>query len=167
MVERLNRTLLSMLATTTRDHSFDWEDQIRKVCIAYNTSIHSSTDYTPFYLMFGHQARLPIDPVYGTGDHRESPPDNYAIQMKNGLTEAYSLVRKKLERTYELHKENYDRKVHREPYKEGDLVWMPSQSWPGVGQGCIMLGRDPLRLSRSCPTVITASRDSMEGSSYT
>ena len=47
MVERLNRTLLSMLATTTRDHPFDREDQIRKVCMAYNTSIHSSTGYTP------------------------------------------------------------------------------------------------------------------------
>ena len=30
-----------MLATTTRDHPFDWEEQIRKVCMAYNTSIHS------------------------------------------------------------------------------------------------------------------------------
>jgi len=65
-VERLNRTLLSMLATTTRDHPFDWEDQIRKVCMAYNTSIHSSTGYTPFYLMFGRQARLPINLVCGT-----------------------------------------------------------------------------------------------------
>ena len=126
LVERLNRTLLSMLATTTRDHPFDWEDQIRKVCMAYNTSIHSSTGYTAFYLMFGRQARLPIDLVYGTGDHRESSPDNYAIQMKNGLKEAYSLVRKKLERTHELRKEKYDRKVHGEPYKEGDLVWMHS-----------------------------------------
>jgi len=112
LVERLNRTLLSMLATTTRDHPFDWEDQIRKVCMTYNTSIHSSTGYTPFYLMFGRQSRLPIDLVYGTGDHRETSPDNYAIQMKNGLKEAYSLVRKKLERTHELRKENYDRKVH-------------------------------------------------------
>ena len=48
LVERFNRTLLDMLATTTREHPFDWEDQIRKVCMAYNTSVHSSTGFTPF-----------------------------------------------------------------------------------------------------------------------
>jgi len=52
--------------------------------------------------------------------------------MKKGLKEAYSLVRKKLERTHELRKENYDRKVHGEPYKEGDLVSMHS---PVIAKG--------------------------------
>ena len=39
LVERFNRTLLSMLATTTKNHPFNWENQIRKVCMSYNTSI--------------------------------------------------------------------------------------------------------------------------------
>ena len=56
LVERFNRTLLDMLATTTRENPFDWENQLRKVCMAYNTSVHSSTGFTPFYLMFGRQA---------------------------------------------------------------------------------------------------------------
>ena len=43
LVERFNRTLLDMLGTTTQDHPFDWEDQIHKVCMAYNTSVHAST----------------------------------------------------------------------------------------------------------------------------
>ena len=30
LVERFNRTLLSMLSTTTKDHPFNWENQIRK-----------------------------------------------------------------------------------------------------------------------------------------
>ena len=51
LVERFNRTLLDMLATTTQDHPFDWEDQIHKVCMAYNTSVHASTGYTPFFLI--------------------------------------------------------------------------------------------------------------------
>ena len=55
LVERFNRTLLSMLSTTTKDQPFNWENQIHKACMAYNTSVHASTGYTPFYLMFGHQ----------------------------------------------------------------------------------------------------------------
>ena len=39
LVERFNRTLLSMLAMTTKNHPFNWENQIRKVCMSYNTSI--------------------------------------------------------------------------------------------------------------------------------
>ena len=124
LVERFNRTLLDMLATTTRNHPFDWEDQIRKVCMAYNTSVHSSTGYTPFYLMFGRQAKLPIDLMYATGHHVELPTSEYATQLKKGLEEAYARVREKLTRSHERRKENYDRKVHGDPYNQGDLVWM-------------------------------------------
>ena len=49
LVERFNRILLSMLSTTTKDHPFNWENQINKVCMAYNTSVHASSGYTPFF----------------------------------------------------------------------------------------------------------------------
>ena len=42
-----------MLATHCNDHPWDWEQHIRKTCVAYNTSVNSTTGYTPFYLMFG------------------------------------------------------------------------------------------------------------------
>ena len=90
LVERFNRTLLDMLATTTRQHPFDWEDQIHKVCMAYNTSIHASTGFTPFYLMFGREAKLPIDLMYGTGNNNVMTTTEYATQLKKGLEEAYS-----------------------------------------------------------------------------
>ena len=32
--------------------SFDWEDQIRKVCVVYNTSVQAFTGYTAFIMMF-------------------------------------------------------------------------------------------------------------------
>ena len=64
LAQRSNRTLLNMLATTTQNHPFDWKDQLPN-CLQYKCSF-----YTPFYLMFGHQARLPIDITYGTAaDH--------------------------------------------------------------------------------------------------
>ena len=66
MVERFNRTLLSMLATVTHDHPGDWEQHIRKVCLAYNSSVHSATGFSPFFLMFGREAKLPVDLMYGS-----------------------------------------------------------------------------------------------------
>ena len=63
------------------ENPFDWENQIRKVCMAYNTSVHASTGYTPFFLMFGHQARLPIDLMYGTGENNDISTSDYATQL--------------------------------------------------------------------------------------
>jgi len=37
MVECFNRTLLNMLATHCKDHPWDWEQHIHKVCMAYNS----------------------------------------------------------------------------------------------------------------------------------
>ena len=61
MVERFNRTLLDMLSTTVGNHHSSWEHNIRKVCFAYNSSVHSLTGYTPFFLMFGRQVKLLVD----------------------------------------------------------------------------------------------------------
>ena len=66
MVERINRTLLDMFATTAHNHPSDWDLYIRKVCLAYNSSIHSSTGFSPFFLMFGREVKLPIDLMYGS-----------------------------------------------------------------------------------------------------
>ena len=52
LVEQFNRTLNDMLATRVHEHPKEWECQLRKVCMAYNTSVHSSTGFTPFFLMF-------------------------------------------------------------------------------------------------------------------
>ena len=55
-----------MLASTVEEDPSNWEQHLRKVCMAYNTSVHPSTGYAPFYLMFGRLARLPVDIMYGS-----------------------------------------------------------------------------------------------------
>ena len=39
----------------------DWDQLLDNVLFAYRTSRQASTKYTPFYLMYGREARLPID----------------------------------------------------------------------------------------------------------
>ena len=128
LVERSNRTLLNMLSTTTQNHPFDWEDQLPKVCMAYNISVHSFTGYTS-YLMFGRQARLPIDIAYGTAVDQVSS-NEYATTTKTALQEAYSLVLQKLDTAHSFQKTYYDKRVRGNPYKEGDLVWLFSPAVP-------------------------------------
>ena len=130
LVERFNRTLKHMLSTTVRDHPFDWEDRLRKVCMACNTSIHASTSYTPFYLMFGREARLPIDIVFGTKTPPSESVGSYATHLRRSLSEAYSDVRHQLQAAHQRQKEVYNKRVHGEPYKVGDLVWLHNPAVP-------------------------------------
>ena len=93
LVERFNSTLLSMLATTIADHPWDWEDNLRQLCYAYNTSVHSSTGYTPFFLMFGRQARLPVYLAFQLPQRQPLYHTQYAIHLQSTLGDSYKQVR--------------------------------------------------------------------------
>ena len=82
--------------------------------MAYNTSVHPSTGFSPFYLMFGRQARLPVDLIYGTGPQiaDNQSVGEYAASLKNRVSEAFDLVCKNISQHHVYQKELYDRKVH-------------------------------------------------------
>ena len=129
-VERFNRTLLHMLTTTLKGHPFDWEDHLAKVCMAYNTSIHSTTGFSPYFLMFGRKPRLPLDLVYPTAQGKSTSTQEYAHNVRLGLESAYLRVRDHLQSRHDHRKEYYDRKIHGKPYAVGDLVWLHSSVIP-------------------------------------
>eukprot|EP00731_Ephydatia_muelleri_P027663 Em0019g536a len=124
MVERFNRTLLDMLATVVGDHPSDWEMYIRKLCFAYNTSTHSSTGFTPFYLMFGRQASIPVDLMFPFNLGPEKELRTYVEQLRKGLRDAYAIVRDNCDADHRRQKALYDRKVSGQPFGKGALVWL-------------------------------------------
>jgi len=67
-----------MLAIFAKDRSFEWEHQFRKVCMACNSSVQSSTGYRHFYLMFGCLEHLPVDIMYSTREQVPQPHGEYA-----------------------------------------------------------------------------------------
>ena len=134
VVERFNRTLLSMLATVLEDNPWDWEDQLRKVCYAYNTSAHSGLRHSPFYLMFGRKARLPIDVAFGLPYDQSVSTNQYANTLHQKLGKAYGEVRKTMDLHLQRQKEIYDKKVHGKPFEEGELVWVHIPVRPGASR---------------------------------
>lgn len=60
-VERFNRTLGDMLATIAGNNKKEWDLCLHQVLLAYRTSINESTGATPFSLLYGREARLPVD----------------------------------------------------------------------------------------------------------
>ena len=60
-VNRLNNSLVKILSKLISDHHQDWGDFVPKAVFAYNTSVHESTEFTPYWLMFSMEAILPLD----------------------------------------------------------------------------------------------------------
>ena len=58
--ERLNQTLKSKLQQLVNEHMDDWDELIDNILFAYRSSRQDSTKCTPFLLMYGREARLPI-----------------------------------------------------------------------------------------------------------
>ena len=61
IVERFHRTLNSMLAKVISENQRDWDEHIDAVMMAYRSSCHESTGFTPNYIVFGRENRAPID----------------------------------------------------------------------------------------------------------
>ncbi|KAL5494269.1 hypothetical protein EMCRGX_G015566 [Ephydatia muelleri] len=59
--ERFNQSLQNMLVKYVSSKKEMWSHYLDTCAFAYNTSQHDSTKFTPFMLMFGRRARLPID----------------------------------------------------------------------------------------------------------
>ena len=132
LVERFNRTLLTMLATSAKDNPLNWEQYVRSVCFAYNTSTHSSTGFTPFFLMYGREARLPVDLNFGVNSPvtEDLSTLTYSRRMQYVLHYSYHKVRETLGDVQQRQKALYDRYIHGEPFQEGDMVWLYSTVVP-------------------------------------
>ena len=128
--ERFNRTLLTMLATSAKNNAANWQMFIRPVCLAYNSSVHASTGFTPFYMMFGREARLPIDLRFGTGDTSTLSPNEYVRHLQKVLEYAFDTAREHLGDTQRRQKALYDQKIHGKPFSAGDQVWLHSTVVP-------------------------------------
>ena len=65
MIERFNRTLEDLLAKTVSDNQKDWDECLPFVMMAYRSSTHESTGFSPTELMTGREVILPIDLLLG------------------------------------------------------------------------------------------------------
>jgi len=123
LVERYNRTLLNMLSHYVNDRHNDWDDALQPVMLAYRTSVHESTGFTPHFLWTGREVNLPIDIMFGSlQDTPRGDVGKFAWDLKQKLHSGYELARSFLSKSQERQKEVYDRTKHFRSYEVGDRV---------------------------------------------
>ncbi|XP_075451032.1 uncharacterized protein LOC142492246 [Ascaphus truei] len=131
--ERFNRTLLDMLGTLKGTQKAEWSRHVETLVHAYNCTRHESTGFSPYFLMFGREARLPVDVrlrVSTDGIHNATH-FQYVQRLKDSLQQAYQQAEKSTAKLNAGNKRRYDNKVKYRELRPGDAVLLRNLGVPG------------------------------------
>ena len=108
--KRSIRTVNNMLAKVVAEDQRNWDLYVSYSCFAYNTAVHSSTGYSPSFLEFGRELRLPNDLVDSNEeDKHDVSHTEYAQQLKTRLTKASKTGKDVLHTAHKTQKHFYNR----------------------------------------------------------
>ena len=127
--ERLNRTIINMLKSIPDQEKKNWKDHLAKLTFAYNSTVNKTTQFSPFFLLFGREPRLPIDDVFPDLAQNQSTVgseqinnrkkddvtnrENFGDYVKTWdarMTEAFEIANKNIGKSGQYSKQHYDRK---------------------------------------------------------
>ena len=95
------------------------------ITFVYNTTVHRTIGATPYSMIFGREAQYPIDLFVSKppGDPRMKLGEN-AEMLNECLYEILREAQMTMGSEQRRQREYFNRKVHGEPFKEGDLFWL-------------------------------------------
>lgn len=113
-VERLNRTVLAALSTTSNGED-KWDEHVNQIQIAINNTVHQITGKSPNQLFLGYSPRLRNDCVLSA----ELNLEHINVDIEDIRKEASEKIRQ----SQLKQKETFDRRRKKpKKYKPGDLV---------------------------------------------
>ena len=115
--ERMNQTLINMLGTLPECRKRDWPAHIGMLVLAYNSTRHDSTGFSPYFLMFGREPRLPVDNMFPL---TAEPRGDYVSNVKQALEWAWAKATDNSAKAKESQKKYYDKRVRGATLKVGD-----------------------------------------------
>eukprot|EP00794_Sanderia_malayensis_P021469 gene21469-biopygen2092 len=124
-VERQNRTIQDMLASIASAHKDDWDIWVSLVAYAYNTSVHESTGFSPYELVFGREARTPLELDLSLPLKNPSDQSEYSQTIRQKLQSIKRTAQQNLDQSRARQKSYYDRRVAEwNPHPVGSSVWL-------------------------------------------
>jgi transposase InsO family protein len=120
--ERFNRTMTTMLRKELVDGQHEnWEDVLGEVCFAYRSSIHSSTNESPYYMCFGRDVNFPINTILWVVPE-PVPSSNYVDSLLERLRYSFQRAHEYNVKARERQREQYNKRALLHNYKPGDRV---------------------------------------------
>jgi hypothetical protein len=89
-LERRHSVLAEYLRHYIREDQINWDEWVPFTMYVYNTTEYSTTGYTPFELIFGHQSTLPSALKDYPGPQYNY--DDYVTELKSRLQTAHKMA---------------------------------------------------------------------------
>ena len=108
--EHFNSTLLNMLGTLTPEQKKDWKSHVPTLVHAYNCTRNAAIGFSPYYLLFGREPRLPVDVEFGLQGGSQKgflAESSYVLQLRR-LMFAHNKAKQMAKRQEARHKGLYD-----------------------------------------------------------
>ncbi len=125
--ERFNRTLHDRIKTLPPDKKKRWTDHLQELVFIHNSTPHSSTGLSPYYMMFGREAPLAVDQMFqappGLQEEFEMKPvDAWLTNHQMKLASAHKTARQNLIKSAKQRNQVYNQKVREAPLCVGARV---------------------------------------------
>ena len=148
LVERQNRTLLTLLQVFCSRRMRDWDQCLDEVMGAYNSTRHATTGFSPYMLTRGVEKTIPLTFLYP--EFAANSFETYEAYVDHVLArqqEIHDLVRRNTHQAQLRQKLKYDRAIQARAYQPGELVWVFCRYVPQKGSPKLMRAwRGPLKV---------------------
>ena len=139
LVERQNRTVLTLLRVFCSRRMRDWDQCLDEVICAYNSTRHATTGFSPYMLTRGVEKAIPLTFLYPefaakSFDTHEAYVDHVLARQQ----EIHDLVRRNTHQAQLRQKLKYDRAIRARAYQPGELVWVFCRYVPQKGSPKLM-----------------------------
>ena len=131
LVENVNRTIRAMIAKHAHKFGNDWDKYLQQLLFAYRIKPHDSSGESPFFLLYGRDARCPTETALSQPlSPYKVDIDDYRSEVTLGLAEAWKTAQTNIALAQKRQKVQHDKKARVIPLKIGDrvMVFMPSET---------------------------------------
>ena len=132
-IERVHKTLRRMIAKMEPEKRAKWPSHLGPILIAYNATWSLVKGYSPYFLMFRHRPRLPVDLLFSTvrRDENSRTTDKYVTYLYDKLKSALASARDATLLEAQRQKRLYNRRARVVELHPGDKVLVKLDAFRG------------------------------------
>ena len=132
-VEWMNQTIIHMIGKLEQDKKARWSEHLPEMLSAYNGTRSAVTGYSPYFLLFGRKARMPVDYMFPTlhDSPHQTRMEVSVAAMQKWLKEAFAVARHLTSQEAAKQWRYYDRKAGAVALQPGDVVMVCTDGFVG------------------------------------